>query len=106
VRTFRSASAPHEQINRDERKNPEQHQQRVVLDETGLETPEPVARFLRRPADQVDGAVDDDAIRQARQPRAEHREEAGPIHRAVDHVAIEGPQAAPDANVPEMTVAL
>ena len=41
-------ASSHEQINAHERENAEQHQQRVVLHETGLDAPEPRLDFLAR----------------------------------------------------------
>ena len=82
--------SPHEQINADEREDAEQHQQRVVLHETGLQragTRSSPPRTIR--PTRFTSAVDDRAIGQAREPGADDRDPAGAVDRAVDDVAIE-----------------
>ena len=59
---------PHEQIDAHKCKDACQHQQRVVLNQTGLHTPEHKARFLRGTADEIHGAIDDIPIDEARDP--------------------------------------
>src|SRR5687768_18378684 len=57
---------PHEQVNAHKRAYACQHQQRVVLNQSGLDPAEYEARFFGRAADEIDRAVDDVAVDEAR----------------------------------------
>src|SRR5581483_526729 len=97
ARAFRRAlrrASPQKQIHAHERENPEQHQERVILHEAGLQAPEPEAALFASPADEIHETVDDRAIGQSRQPRAHNRDPARPVDRAIDDGAIERPQSA------------
>ena len=102
-----SYASSHEQIDADEREDAEQHQQRVVLHQAGLQPPErSSSTSCTIQPTRFTSAVDDRAIGQAREPRADDREPAGAVDRAVDDVAIERPTGRGRApNVPEITVA-
>src|SRR5215471_1516906 len=84
--------SPHEQIDADEREDADEHPHRVVLHEARLQLAEPEAAFFADAADEVDDAVHDRAIRQAREPGADDREPAAAVDGAINDVAIERPE--------------
>src|SRR5688572_28736716 len=83
---------PHEQVSAHKRAYACQHQWRVILNQSGLDTAEYEARFLGRTADELDRTVDAVAIEEARDHRREHRDSARAADGAADHAPIDRPQ--------------
>src|SRR6266566_2235607 len=82
-------TSSHKQIHTHECEDAEEHQQRIILHQPGLQAAKRMARLLRDPADEIHEAVDDGPIGQPREPRADDGDFSGSVDGAVDHVAID-----------------